>query len=382
MDDDSSQPVNLSNDNTKPDVNPQINQRTQSGPAVIGDLGARSETKQTKQNPTNEPLAKNRQKKRRSWPSLLFLLIVISALSLAFWYRQDLIDWYALRNYTPSSQVSSLADKAYMTDYGRKLFYLNDPQIQPKQEFYSNCKDHEAVVLGCYKPPIGIYLLEVTDKRLAGVEEVTAAHEMLHAAYDRLDYQQKVRINELVNQTYEQLDDQAIKDKIGLYLENGADTTNELHSILGTEVAKLPAELETYYNKYFTKRSAVVQMAADFQNVFTSRRLKVDELDKQLSNIEQQVKANNQKLSEMESAITEEAARLEALLREDKIEEYNQGVPAYNASLTPYRNLQATTRGLIEQYKTILSERNRIALEVQELNKPLDNNISTDSADL
>ena len=354
--------------------------RAEAGPAVVMEIHPKKQKATPPKEPVNPPLPKKR--KKRTWPKLIVYLLFASAVGVAFFQRQNILDWYALRDYQPSNQIVQLADNSFMNNYGRKLFYINDPQIQEKKVFYNSCREAEAVVLGCFKPRDGIFLLEVTDERLAGVEEVTAAHEMLHAAYQRLGYNKKQEINSLLKKTYNELDDENIKEKIDLYLESGADTNNELHSILGTEVADLPAELEQYYSQYFTNRAGVVALSDKFENVFTSRRLKVDELDGQLSSIESQVKANNQKLVELEQSINQEAARLEALLAENKIEEYNQGVASYNNSLIPYRTLQSETRGLIAEYKTILTQRNNIAIEVQELSKPLNSNISTDSKDL
>ncbi len=42
-------------------------------------------------------------------------------------------------------------------------------------------------ILGCYNPSSrDIYIYNVTNSELDGVKEVTAAHEMLHAAWERL----------------------------------------------------------------------------------------------------------------------------------------------------------------------------------------------------
>lgn len=46
---------------------------------------------------------------------------------------------------------------------------------------------------------------------------------------------------------YEKLDNTRIKNVIGLYRKANANVSNELHSILGTEVRNLPSDLEAYY---------------------------------------------------------------------------------------------------------------------------------------
>ena len=54
-------------------------------------------------------------------------------------------------------------------------------------------------MLGCYHSnQDGIFLYNVQDARLAGVQQVTAAHEMLHAAYDRLSTKDKNYVDGLL----------------------------------------------------------------------------------------------------------------------------------------------------------------------------------------
>ena len=313
------------------------------------------------------------RQKRFRLSRLLATLFVVALFTVGFWQRYNILDWWQLRDYQPSATVTALATRTDMTNKARRIFYVNQPAIQDKTDFYESCAGGEtSVVLGCYKPRNGIYILRVDDERLKGIQEVTAAHEMLHAAYGRLDGRQQKRIADLLDSAYRNLGDQAIKDKIKLYQDSGADITNELHSILGTEVSSLPAELETYYQQYFIKRSTVVAFAAQYQAEFTNRKNKVAEYDAQLASLEEQVNTNNQSLQELKASINAESARLDALLKENMIEEYNAGVQTYNQSLLPFRQLLAQTQNIVDQYKTILDERNKIASEAQELGRALD----------
>jgi hypothetical protein len=313
---------------------------------------------------------------------IFLFLLFIGILTAGFWQRQNLFDWWQLHGYQAPASVAQLASNTTMSDKGRRIFYVQHPAVQEKATFYVSCEEGEtAVVLGCYKPNKGIYLLKVDDTRLAGVEEVTAAHEMLHAAYARLDVPTRNHINNLLEQTYKGLTDPNITQKIDLYKQSGADIDNELHSILGTEAANLPDELETYYSQYFSNRHKIVSYAAQYLAVFTDRKNRVDQLDAQLSDIENQVIANNASLDAQEKAINTESNRLDSLLRNNQIDEYNQGVAAYNQSLQPFRALLAQTKALVAQYKTLLAERNQVAAEAQELSRALDSRIQTTVTD-
>lgn len=316
--------------------------------------------------------------KRSKIPRVLVSIILIALAGLVIFKQQDILDWWSLRNYQAPSSIAALANDTSMSPYGKKLFYINQPQLQNKTAFYKSCEEGETtIVLGCYKPKQGIYILDVNDQRLNGIEEVTAAHELLHAAYDRLDNTKKKDIGDKINRFYSTLNDEQIKNKIDIYKKSGADITNELHSILGSEVVTLSPELETYYKNYFTNRSAITTYAQKYQAVFTERKNKLIELDARLSQIETQVKENNVELEKQQAVINADANRLDSLLKQNKIDEYNNGVTEYNKLVVPFKRLVSQTKQLIADYKAILDERNAVAVEAQELNKALDSRIQT-----
>lgn len=315
---------------------------------------------------------------RRSYKRLLGSLLLIAICTGVFWQRQNILDWWNLRNYTPSINAAQLATETTMTNYGRRIFYVQKPELQEKAAFYKSCEEGETtIVLGCFKPNNGIYILNVTDDRLHGVEQVTAAHEMLHAAYARLSYRDQQRLSTQLTNAYAAVRDTNIRSKIDLYRTSGADVSNELHSILATEVAILPDELESYYSKYFSERKKIVNFAVAYQSEFTRRKEMVDTLDAKLKELETTIVANNKALDEQQAAIQAEGKRLDSLLNQGQIEAYNSGVAAYNKSLIPFRSAIAQTKQLVEQYKTILSQRNQVAAEAQELEKALDSRIQT-----
>ena len=53
-----------------------------------------------------------------------------------------------------------------MTDKGRNLFYVYDPQLLDKDGFNTQCTiEEQSIVLGCYDGS-GIYLYDISDVRL------------------------------------------------------------------------------------------------------------------------------------------------------------------------------------------------------------------------
>jgi hypothetical protein len=224
-------------------------------------------------------------------PRSLIYVLILGLLIWEFIYRDYLIDSYTLLNYQPASNVSQVAENSDLTDLGKRYFYASRPEINDRSNFNNNCKVHneKTVVLGCYADR-RIYLFNVTDSRLSGIEEVTAAHEMLHAAYDRLTFWQKNDVDRMVEAWYPHITDQRIKDIMVEYATTEpGQRDNELHSILATEVRNLSPELEDYYKQYFTDREKVVAYSEGYESVFIGIQNQQEQLSNELSNLASQV---------------------------------------------------------------------------------------------
>ncbi|HSX24030.1 MAG TPA: hypothetical protein VLE74_02930 [Candidatus Saccharimonadales bacterium] len=304
-------------------------------------------------------------------------LLVISIPLTVFWQRWNIYDSWRLRNYQAPVAIAQLATDDTMTDKTRRLFYVSHPELEDKQTFSGNCKSTEkTIVLGCYILWKGIYLYNVTDARLAGVVQVTAAHETLHAAYDRLSPTERTRVNKLINQAYGQVTDQRIKDTIEDYRKNGADTTNELHSILGTEVRNLPPELEQYYAQYFKDRKAIVGYSEKYEAVFSSNKAQAAAFLEQMNAIKAQLDALKSSIDSQEAQLSSQRAALQADRNSANtpagVQAYNARVDAYNAQVRTYQQSIASYNALVKRYNDILAQYNAVASEEGELIKALD----------
>ncbi|MGZ6005002.1 MAG: hypothetical protein ACXWLH_02525 [Candidatus Saccharimonadales bacterium] len=311
-------------------------------------------------------------------PLLKFLFIVLWAglIWLAFVNAQNIKDWFKLRDYTASSAIANIAKQDSMSDLGRKIFYVNHPQITAKDTFTSDCPSataEQTIVLGCYHSgQSGIFLLNVTDTRLDGVEQVTAAHEMLHGAYERLSSTERQQVDKMLEDFYHNgLNDDRILKTIDAYKQSEPDDlVNEMHSIFGTEVQNLPAPLENYYKKYFTDRSQVTTFAAKYQSEFTNRQNAVANYDKQLATMKQQIENMESDIKQKQQSINSQQRTLLSL-RGNNIQAYNAAVPGYNASIDAYNTEVKQIHSLIDRYNQIVNTRNAIALEENELVKDL-----------
>ncbi len=295
---------------------------------------------------------------------------------VAVWQWQSLLDWWHLRDYTPTAQITTIGNEAAFTDKSRKLFYVNHPQLLTGQDFTKNCTigAEKTVILGCYiSGDRGIYLYNVADQRLNGVVQTTAAHEMLHAAYARLSGQEKQRIDGLLESFYKTgVTDERIKETMAAYQKSEPnDIANEMHSIFATEIVTLPSELETYYKQYFTDRASVVRMAQKYQAEFTTRRDQTKAFDDQLTAMKTEIDQNQARLSSQKRAIDSDYSRLTSLRRSQQVDTYNRLVEDYNAAVSSYNSLLESTRQLILRYNNVVEQRNAVALEEQSLVKAL-----------
>lgn len=309
----------------------------------------------------------------RRFASLFVTIILIGAILFTWFAREDIYDWWVLRNYIPPQEVATLANETTMTTHARRIFYVNRPDIAQASQFNQACSQETSIVIGCYIPGKGIYIFNITDQRLAGVKQVTAAHEMLHAAYDRLSLAEQQHINSLTKAEYDKLTSQRIKDNVEKYRsEDPSVVPNELHSILATEVSDLSPELENYYKQYFTNRQAVVSFSNHYEAEFTNRQQQVANFDKQLSDLKSSIDADKSELSLQMNALKAEKSRLDSLISQNRIAEYNNAVPGFNANVGSYNALVRKADSNINTYNQIVQSRNNIAVEMQDLANSID----------
>ena len=314
-------------------------------------------------------------KKRLS--GFISIAVILLAGFLVWQNRFEIYDWAKLRNYQPSAQISGIATASGMNNTGRKLFYVNDPRISDRQEFQTECSNdkEQTIVLGCYTGT-NIYLFDVTDERLSGVEEVTAAHEMLHAAYDRLSPNEKKKIDDLTQQAFERVNNPRISSLIESYRKADPSVVpNELHSILGTEVANLGPELEEYYAKYFSDRGKVLSASQAYEKVFADLRNQVENYDADLALRKSQINRLEADLNQQSAQLASTKKQMEQYLKSGQTGLYNALVPKYNGQVESYNSQVAQYKLLLEEYNQLVVARNNVAVEQQGLAESLDSRV-------
>lgn len=309
--------------------------------------------------------------------TLVATLVLLSFPFVVWWKAQAIVDWWALKDYKPPARIAQIATDSSMTAYARHIFYVNRPElISDAAQFRRQCPNNEkTIVLGCYHSnQRGIDIYDVTDPRLSGIHEVTAAHEMLHAAYDRLDDEDKAEVNrQLDDYFHNSLKDERIVETLKTYdgLEQD-EMLNEMHSIFGTEAQDLPPVLERHYSKYFISRQTVVGLAENYDSEFYNRINAIEDYERRIAELKNEIDAQSASLERQRERIVSDRRRLDTLRESGMLEQYNAGVWAFNAQVDAYNAAVADLRHKINTYNTLVEEHNALARELRSLEESID----------
>lgn len=231
-------------------------------------------------------------------PNRLRFIIAIVASAIIFGFagwlllnRQYAIDQVSVWAYRPPTDIVAIEDRIDFSEKGKFYFYTTHPVVAAGETFNKDCPRQEVgnPILGCYA--MGrIYIYDITNAQLDGIEEVTAAHEMLHAIWERMGSSEQRKIGSLLRTEYSKLTDGELKERMDYYARTEpGELENELHSIIGTEVATISPELETYYQQYFTDRSKVLALHSKYDTLFRNLRTQSETLYNELVTLGQSI---------------------------------------------------------------------------------------------
>ena len=318
-------------------------------------------------------------KKNKQWVWVISVLLVLSAALIALLNRYTIYDWYVLRSYTPDAQIMALASNSGMNNNGASIFYAHQPRVTNQEEFNAVCTvGEETIVLGCYtgydfNTDTDIFIYNVEKTELNGVKEVTAAHEMLHAAYDRLSQSERKRVDAMTMAMVQKISNPRIKKLIEGYQERDpASVPNELHSIIGTEIANVDPDLEAYYDQYFSNRQKVVALSEQYESVFETAKNDAQRILGELALRKSEITKLESNIESDYNALSDSRQRLDRLKAANDIEGYNNAVPDYNQLVNAYNQEVAEVKQLIDEYNALVSSYNQKIGQQQELVNSID----------
>jgi hypothetical protein len=287
------------------------------------------------------------------------LVVVAALVGATAWLllnRQFVLDQISVWDYHPSASVVTIEERSGLGGKGLFYFYASHPEVDSAADFNINCQRREAksAILGCYNNK-NIYIYNVSNAQLDGIEEVTAAHEMLHAVWDRMSNKDKASVGALLEAQYARINDPALKERMAYYdrTEPG-EHDNELHSIIGTEVALISPELEKYYSQYFSNRSKVTALHTAYNSVFTQLSQESDALFAELG-------ALSTKIDKDKAQYQSDATKLSS-----DIAAFNQ--KANDGGFTSTTDFNNQRAALIARSSALDSERTTINAEIKTYN--------------
>jgi hypothetical protein len=269
--------------------------------------------------------------------------------------RQAYADQWVVWTEPPPTRIEQLAGDLDLSESGRRIFFASRPQLDAATDFQQHCPLEGDVVLGCYGGK-RIYVYEVTDERLAGTIEATAAHELLHAYYDRLGPERAARIDRLVAAYVATLpaDDENRRTVEG-YPE--AQRADEWHSRVGISYTSLTAELEAHYAEVFLDRARVIAYTTGSTAELDGYANRIDQLSAELET----ASADLEKRSAAYDTATSTLAT--------DIETFNRR--ADNGSFTTREAFDAERAALLERQEALEGDRSRLNADVSAYNAKL-----------
>lgn len=325
--------------------------------------------------------------KTRHLGSITALVILIVCAVVAGWVfinRQFIIDQLTVWQYTPSASVASITNRANFTDEGKFYFYASRPEVESTKKFNTECqrKEEHSAILGCY---VGtrIYIFDVKNEQLDGIEEVTAAHEMLHAAWDRLSGDERSKLTPLLEAAYQKVADAELKERMDYYARaQPGERVNELHSIIGTEFSNIGGELESHFGQYFADRSKIVTFHDKYITIFNMLEAKSAALLNEIKSLERSINTRVKEYTANKQAIEQENQDLKtAYARLDRsnaseVNAYNVRVNSLNARASDLRAEYDSIIRLTAQYNAKVTEYNKVVTSQQNLQKSLDSKLA------
>lgn len=307
--------------------------------------------------------------------SVSVVLVVVAG--LLYLNRQLVIDQITVWQYEPTAAMTEVVKKSGLTSRGKFTLYATQPSIEPAEAFNQKCPRQEAgsPILGCYTPSDRVYIFDITNEQLDGMEEVTAVHEMLHAAWRRLGAGDRQKLTISLKKAYETHKTPELEKRMAYYERSEPDEiVNELHSILGTEIPSLGGDLEFYYNNLFDRQN-VLSLHNSYSSVYNELYSRADNLRKQIETKGADIESRSAAYVSLLASYTADVNAFNARARIDSFATRQQFNSERGALLQRSANLEATRVAINEDitaYNRLNDEYRDVAAQIDGLNESVD----------
>lgn len=291
------------------------------------------------------------QKTKRNYCGWVILLVLVAIATIIVLNRAWIYDWFRGITYQPNTEMAGIRGKLNLTGRGEFLFNATQPELNEADAFNANCRqdESEVAVLGCYTAG-NIYVYNITDAKLDGIRELTAAHELLHAVWARMGSTEKEDLKPILQQVY-QNNLSVLKDDIETYTDD--ERVEEIFVRAGTEIKKLPDVLEEYYTEIFDDQDAIVDFYESYIAVFREIKMKMEGLASEIEVLRDSI---NVKMTEYEN----------------KVNQLEVDITRFN-NCAETAGCFATEAEFYVQRNTLVARENELNLLNDEINNMIDN---------
>lgn len=279
--------------------------------------------------------------------------------------------------------MAAVADRIGLTAGARRMLATTQPAlVTDAATLRDACRSAstpapDGRLLGCFTSRAGISRIHVWDvdhPELEGTNEVTTAHELLHAVWHGLDAAARAELEPALRKVFAEGEPVERLDLLNGYRDQDQEVfVNELHSYIGTEVASLPAALEKHYATVFSDRQVVVGFSVSSTATLEQRSADLEALDARLAaqgaQIDADTEALEQRRTQREADAAALAASLEELDRTDPaaVEAHNALVDDFNAQVAEDNRRQAALGEAVAAHNADAARQRRLVDELTAL---------------
>jgi hypothetical protein len=280
-------------------------------------------------------------------------------------------------SYQPSEVMVTIRDQLELTSKGTRIFNAIKPEIKEKEEFNQICRDMESenAVLGCYRND-RVYVYNISNEELAGILEVTSAHELLHAVYHRMGADEKAELSSELSKAYEE-NREALGKEIELY--DDVDKEEELYVRLGTEIADLPEKLERHFAEVFSNQDKIAEFYQGYIGVFRGIEHRLAELLEKTKTVQAEISEKTTRYETDVANLNTEIAEFNNCAKTPNCFKstavFNRRRSELMAKKEAVNALYDEIDGLISDYNVLAREYNENLLHGQALNMAINSNI-------
>lgn len=297
--------------------------------------------------------------------STIFAILLVSTLIFFFLESPTQLAQDLVRNYSTQTpaEIEEIVTNLKLTDKAKFIFGAVDPRLEDAETFNAACITPDASVssLGCFDPSTQkIHIYRVESDELKGEIEATAAHELLHAAWERLSFFDRQHLEPLLLSVYNSAE---YSEMLRASTENYApiELMTELHSQIAERIKDLPPELEQHYAAYFEDQDLVVSYYEQYSSVFEQLMSEADAL---ATEIETERVALNEQYDRYAAWVDDYNARVEAFNRcardpdcslinfEARRDEFIKEGQEIDAAYEAYENARVALNAKIDVYNS------------------------------